>query len=226
VAARSTAEVENVPALEVQQLEDSAHLVGGGGDSILREEKRFESLPERFVFIPFSHRHIVNHNLRSVVYSIDSRREHISGTTASAIVRRDDNGGAGSTTRGKTSMTETTTFKACPCCGRRWPTRESFLEDAALEIIGYQVNFRFLELGLFLFNHHECRTTLSVRADEFLDLYQGPVFEDRKTGSSECPGHCLHADELSRCPAACECAFVREVLQLVRRRQEPSIAAG
>lgn len=32
----------------------------------------------------------------------------------------------------------------------------------------------------------------------------------------DCPGYCLHADELAPCPASCECAFVRDVLQLVR----------
>jgi hypothetical protein len=116
-------------------------------------------------------------------------------------------------------MTEGAEFKKCPCCGQVWPDRESFLSDTALEVIGYQVNFRHLELGLFLFNHSECRTTLSVRAGDFIDLYEGPIFESRETGSESCPGYCLHSEEMAPCPTACECAFVRDVLQDVRERQ-------
>jgi hypothetical protein len=121
-------------------------------------------------------------------------------------------------------------FKTCPCCGHRWPTRSSFLSDTGLEAIGYQANLDNLKLGLFLFNHDPCRTTLSVKALDFLDLYEGPIFADRRTGSAECPGHCLHSDDLAPCPTACECAFVREVLLIVRDRQAQvervALAAG
>ncbi len=109
-------------------------------------------------------------------------------------------------------------FKSCSCCGELWPTRDAFLDDAGLRVIGYQADFRELRLGLFLFNHERCRSTLGVAAGEFVDLHRGPVFEERKTGSEECPGYCLREDELSPCPVACECAFVRDVLQLLRDR--------
>ena len=100
-------------------------------------------------------------------------------------------------------------------CGVAWPTREAFLEDPALTLIGYQVNFDELKLGLFLFNH-TCKNTLSVRAGDFWDLYDGPVFRERATGGEECPEYCLHQEELSTCPARCECAFVREILQVIK----------
>jgi hypothetical protein len=116
-------------------------------------------------------------------------------------------------------MSSETDFKTCPCCGHRWPSRDSFLSDNGLDAIGYQANLDNLKLGLFLFNHDRCRTTLSLHALEFLDLYDGPIFADRKTGSVECPGHCLHSHDLAVCQTACECAFVREVLQIVRGRQ-------
>ncbi len=107
-------------------------------------------------------------------------------------------------------------FKQCPLCRFTWATRESFLGDAALEPIGYQVNFGRLNAGLFLFNH-ACKGTLAVKASAFLDLYAGPLFETRHTGDAQCPGHCLHTDDLQPCPARCECAYVREILQIIRR---------
>jgi hypothetical protein len=117
-------------------------------------------------------------------------------------------------------MTDEPIFKCCPCCGQRWSSREAFLGDPQLEVVGYQADFCDLRLGLFLFNHHPCRTTLSASAGDFADLYDGPHFAERKTGSDECPGYCLDRDHLGSCSTACECAFVREVLQVVRRRLE------
>ncbi len=105
-------------------------------------------------------------------------------------------------------------FKECAVCGFTWPTRLDFLTDTAVEIFGYQVNFDNLTLGLFLFNHN-CRNTLSVPAGAFKDLYDGPVFETRATGTEECPGYCLRQSELNLCPAQCECAYVRQILQII-----------
>jgi hypothetical protein len=115
-------------------------------------------------------------------------------------------------------VNEESVFKVCSCCGHIWQTREDFLDDRELEAIGYQVDFRHLHLGLFYFNHSTCRTTLTAPAGAFTDLYDGRVFEERMTGTADCPSYCLHESELSACPAACECAFIREVLQLIRRR--------
>ncbi len=109
-------------------------------------------------------------------------------------------------------------FKTCPLCEENWPNRDQFLEDPQLELIGYQVDFEDVTLGLFLFNHHRCGTTLAIRAELFKDLYHGPLYCIRRTGSETCPGFCLRSDELSACPADCECAWVREVLQVIRNR--------
>ena len=106
-------------------------------------------------------------------------------------------------------------FKSCPKCSFQWPRRTDFLEDANLEIIGYQVNFNSLSAGIFLFNHN-CKGTLAIRAQEFQDLYQGPIFKERAFGSETCQEKCLHEDDLAPCPVQCECAFVREILQVVR----------
>jgi hypothetical protein len=107
-------------------------------------------------------------------------------------------------------------FKTCPSCEFRWGTRQDFLRDSGVELIGYQVHFEALEEGLFLFNCR-CRTTLSIRAGIFSDLYAGQIFSECATGTEECPEHCLHATDLQPCPARCECAYVREVIQIVRQ---------
>ena len=107
------------------------------------------------------------------------------------------------------------TFKKCSMCKTEWQTREDFLGDPTVSVVGYNVNFEQLELGYFLFNHEMCGTTLAIEAKEFTDLYNGKVFEERKLGTDECPGHCLKEDDLDPCVAECECAYVREVLHKV-----------
>lgn len=105
-------------------------------------------------------------------------------------------------------------FKKCPRCNAVWRTQEAFLADPSLELAGYQVHFEELTLGLFLFNH-ACGTTLAVPAGDFRHFYDGTIFAERLTGTETCPRYCLHETELRRCPAKCECAYVREVLQIV-----------
>jgi hypothetical protein len=107
-------------------------------------------------------------------------------------------------------------FKKCTFCGHLWQSRKDFLEDAATDLIGYQVNFDNLSLGFFLFNHLNCGTTLGIPAGLFKDLYNGPVFTERLTNTEKCPELCLHESELEPCPEKCECAYVREIIQAVR----------
>jgi hypothetical protein len=118
------------------------------------------------------------------------------------------------------------TFKTCPLCEQPWATRQDFLEDPGLEAIGYQVDFLELSLGLFLFNHRSCRTTLAVHARSFLDLYAGPVYQGRRTGKDDCPGYCLKSSELRTCPAECECASVRALLGIIRDWPKKPQAGG
>jgi len=113
------------------------------------------------------------------------------------------------------SSHKTAAFKHCTTCGFGWPTREHFLEDPNLVIIGYQVSFEELEAGIFLFNH-SCGTTLAIRAHNFKNLYDGPIFAERAHGTEECSEYCLHQHDLRPCPVNCECAYVREIIQLIK----------
>jgi len=118
-----------------------------------------------------------------------------------------------------------TDFKTCQTCAYRWMTRADFLTDNHISLVGYQVNFNKLEAGLFLFNHN-CGTTLSMQVKDFKDLYNGPIYRDRCTGKEECPGYCLRKDKLDPCLAKCECAFVREIMQLIKQIPKKQHWAG
>lgn len=118
-------------------------------------------------------------------------------------------------------------FKTCTVCRAAWSSREAFIDDPDLKATGYMANFDRLDLGIFLFDHLPCQTTLALTAEKFRDLYEGPVYTERKTGTDECPGYCLCKDELRPCPAECECAYVREILNVIvsrKNRQGPQSA--
>jgi len=114
-------------------------------------------------------------------------------------------------------------FKTCPYCSKPWFSRDEFLSDVDISLVGYQVDFDELALGLFLFNHSACQTTLAIPAGLLKDLYIGPIFNDRRTGQADCPGYCLKHTQLSACPAECECAWVRRLLQIIRHWPKPAI---
>lgn len=107
-------------------------------------------------------------------------------------------------------------FKQCSGCGTTWEDRTDFLGDPSVSLIKYTVNFEDLVLGLFQFQH-ACGTEHSLQAEKFMDLYDGPAFQQRKTGTKDCPGYCLHQYELGACPLKCECASVREVMRIIQQ---------
>ncbi len=109
-------------------------------------------------------------------------------------------------------------FKTCACCGRTWPTRDEFIVDPSLLLNGYQANFESQRDGLFYFTHMSdgCGSTMVIPAYEFLDMYSGPRYPEQRALSAECPGYCLDKSQLDRCTVHCECAFAREVVQIIR----------
>lgn len=111
-------------------------------------------------------------------------------------------------------------FKKCSMCGEIWGTRDEFLDDRSLELNGYGADFDRLENGLFYFTHklQDCSTTMALKSSEFLNLYTGEKYPDSKMGGDECPRLCLDKNALDRCPAFCECAFVREIIQIIKAR--------
>jgi hypothetical protein len=113
-------------------------------------------------------------------------------------------------------MNKNDNFKICPNCDFVWKNRKDFLSDNKTSITGYQVNFENLTAGLFLFRH-SCKGSFSLKVSSFENLYTGPIFKEKATDTDDCPGYCLHKNELDPCPANCECAFVRKIIQILRR---------
>lgn len=114
------------------------------------------------------------------------------------------------------SMCALQVFKECLPCGNKWFARDDFLEDSSIEITGYQVNLDDLLAGTFLFNH-SCGSTLSLSVRYFNGLYEGPIFKERATGSDDCPEYCLYQDQLDKCSARCECAYVRNIIDIIKK---------
>ena len=116
-------------------------------------------------------------------------------------------------------------FKNCLPCGNKWFARDDFLKDSSIEIVGYQVNFDNLSAGHFLFNH-SCGATLALSVRYFNGLYVGPIFEERATGSDDCPGYCLYQNQLDTCAARCECAYVRNIIDIIKKWQKVDLRSS
>lgn len=118
-------------------------------------------------------------------------------------------------------MNDIVIFKKCPLCGQTWRSRKEFLEERALELNGYLADFESIENGMFFFTHHidGCFSTMTILAKDFIDMYTGIKYTERKKDREECPGYCLQKNQLNRCEAACEYAFVREIIQKIREYQ-------
>ena len=106
-------------------------------------------------------------------------------------------------------------FKQCTTCQKIWNNYEEFLSDPDVKLFGYQATPEKLEAGLFHFRH-SCNNTIIIYAEVFTHLYDGKVFNDNFSGTNKCAEYCLHKYELDPCPNKCECAYVREVLQILR----------
>jgi hypothetical protein len=109
--------------------------------------------------------------------------------------------------------------KNCKCGGAEWKTRDEFLKDESVKLTGYEANLDTPALGVLLFNH-ACGAVIPMHAEHFKDLHNGTKFTERKTGSKECPRYCHDKNELSPCTEQCECAWVREVIQLIRGNKD------
>jgi len=114
-------------------------------------------------------------------------------------------------------MSKMNPFKICPKCAYTWKTRDEFLEDPFVCLVGFQFNFKETESGYFLFNHiledDRCDTTMMVAVEPFLSLNKGPMFNEIKFGSEECEGHCKNISDLSLCSVECKNAVARKIMQ-------------
>jgi len=96
----------------------------------------------------------------------------------------------------------------------------NFLMTNRLKLMDYGVDFEKLDWSLFYFTHRKegCFSTFALEAKDFLDLYSGTKYAERRTGHEDCPGYCLEEEQLNRCDALCECAFNREIIKIIKDR--------
>ena len=110
-------------------------------------------------------------------------------------------------------------FRRCSQCDHRWTSREAFLADPAVSLSGCQVDTDHPKSSALLFDHKlkSCGTTIAIPVRLLTDLYSGPVHKVNWAPSAKCPRKCFDPKNLESCPAECASAFVREILQVVRR---------
>ena len=106
-------------------------------------------------------------------------------------------------------------FFQCRPCGAEWPTRDQFLKDPGLEIIEYRANLNDVAAGAFIFCH-TCGSNLSLSVRNFNGLYEGPIFNVHAKDAEKCPGYCLYKDNLKPCDVKCECAYVRNIIEIIK----------
>jgi hypothetical protein len=120
-------------------------------------------------------------------------------------------------------MSEPEAFKTCSLCRHCWQRLNDFVLDPALRVEGYQASFLDPKKGLILLTHQaeNCDTTLAIKVEALEPLYDGPTYLERHTGGDDCGGYCLSQGKLEECLAECDMAWVRKVLQLLRRHEMP-----
>lgn len=115
-------------------------------------------------------------------------------------------------------------FMTCSTCGKQWQSRDQFVDDPNIKIIGFQVNLEAPDNSLYLFNHNQpedsCGSTISIHVSHFLDMYDGPIYNEIKFGSETCRKHCFKINDMERCNNSCRNAVAREVMIQILERQK------
>jgi len=120
-----------------------------------------------------------------------------------------------------------TPYKTCPMCRKIWPRLHDLVRDRLLRLVGYQAAVPEPEKGLLLFTHEMdgCNSTLAMPARDFRFMYDGPVYSECNFGEPTCESHCLEHSDLEACAAQCCMAWVRAVIQYIRRHELPLCAS-
>ena len=110
-------------------------------------------------------------------------------------------------------------FKFCKKCKTGWKTRELFLNDPNVVLIGFMANNDDYEKGIYLFNHvlpdDSCNTTLGLFVKGFMDMYDGDIYTDLKMGTDKCSGHCAKVDLIEECNVPCRNAVARKIMHKI-----------
>jgi hypothetical protein len=108
-------------------------------------------------------------------------------------------------------------FKECTGCKKFWKSRDMFLSDPKISFLGYQATFDNLGMGYFLFNHLEkkCLTTMSIPADEFLDLCAKGSTPDSL--GEKCHENCTYCGTFKACTRQNKYGCLKEIIQNIKK---------
>ena len=120
-------------------------------------------------------------------------------------------------------MEEITLYKICSMCGKTWYRPADLVSDQLLRLNGYQAAVPDSEKGLLLFTHEVvgCYSTLGVPALDFRFMHHGLTYPECHFALLDCEGHCLDLSDLEVCRVQCCMAWVRDVIQYIRRHELP-----
>lgn len=111
-------------------------------------------------------------------------------------------------------------FGKC-ACDHSWKTRDEFLQDKKVKIVGYQPDLVNHKYNHFLFFHRakDCGQFFGIRASAFSDLRGGKCPKELFIGQEDCPGYCTDTLDLRVCSVACRNATDREVAARLSKRR-------
>jgi hypothetical protein len=112
--------------------------------------------------------------------------------------------------------------KQCPNCGE-WFTLRDIVESPSIQPRGMALEGEMARYNLFYFDHcrENCRTTFTMRIEDFSELIDEPVPQKALAGSEDCTRQCMKIDDLSLCDQPCRYApYRRFLLSTLSRTQE------
>ncbi|RJP71842.1 MAG: hypothetical protein C4532_06955 [Candidatus Abyssobacteria bacterium SURF_17] len=120
----------------------------------------------------------------------------------------------------RSSGKQSASYRTCEC-GHAWKTRDDFLRDKNVKIVGYQPDFVNHKYNHFLFQHtmKGCGQFLGVRASDFQELREKECANELCFAKEQCPGYCKNTLDLRVCSVNCRNASDRMVATKIRTRR-------
>ena len=114
-------------------------------------------------------------------------------------------------------------FRTCGMCRKTWATREDFLEDPGIRLLGLQAVPELADANVLVFEH-ECGTSVSVLAHKLRDLLAPAEAHDATLpllyGTEACQKLCTNIASRSTCDRPCRNAYDRRLSTGIADRKE------
>ncbi len=110
-------------------------------------------------------------------------------------------------------------FMTCKQCGKAWGERCEFFSDQTIVLSGCHMEADHPVSSALLFDHKaaDCGTTIAVGVRQLDDLFTGTRHKVKWATSPMCPGMCFDPTNTEPCDKECACAYVRGILQEVKK---------